>query len=264
MSLPFNGTVSNPAGAFSVTESDPRGAAVLGFGGNAITGSAGGVGVQGTGGNSAVSGEAAGPGLSGGGGSGGPIGGAGLQAAGGQGGDSATSAGGPGALLIGGGGNGTGGAGLRVASGINAAGVRGNAVEAYGNAMSNAAGYWVNPPPSSVPSGQMLQHAYVGSSEMKNIYDGIAVLDDSGQVIVQVPDYIAQLNGNFRYQLTPMGASMPNLYLADELMANTFRIAGGAPSGKVSWQITGVRQDSWATTNPVSAVAPVRNGPAEF
>jgi hypothetical protein len=199
------------------------------------------------------------------------MGGAGIHATGGPAPSGTIAEGGAGAVLIGGPGSVTGGAGLRVVSGTNSASVSGNAIEAYGNALSNAGGYWVIPSPSSapasqlsIPAGQMLQQAYVGSGDMKNIYDGVAILDDSGQVVVQVPDYIAQLNGNFRYQLTPMGSSMPNLYLADELVVNTFRIAGGSPGGKVSWQVTGIRQDSWAISNPIQVQAPIRNAPGSF
>ena len=50
----------------------------------------------------------------------------------------------------------------------------------------------------------------------------------------------------FRYQLTAIGAPGPNLYIAQEISKNPFRIAGGTPGGKVSWQVTGIRHDAYA------------------
>jgi len=60
-----------------------------------------------------------------------------------------------------------------------------------------------------------------------------------------MPAYFAALNREFRYQLTAIGAPA-NLYVAQEIKGNTFKIAGGKPGMKVSWQVTGVRQDAYA------------------
>ena len=40
-------------------------------------------------------------------------------------------------------------------------------------------------------------------------------------------------------------------YIAQEVNGNTFRIAGGKAGMKVSWQITGIRQDAYAVTNGI-------------
>lgn len=37
-----------------------------------------------------------------------------------------------------------------------------------------------------------------------------------------------------------------NLYVAEEEKGNQFKIAGGSPGVKVSWQVTGMRQDAYA------------------
>ena len=66
-----------------------------------------------------------------------------------------------------------------------------------------------------------------------------------------MPDYFESLNKEFRYQLTPVGAAMPNLYVAEEIIENSFQIAGGEPGKKVSWQVTGVRHDNYANANRV-------------
>jgi len=101
------------------------------------------------------------------------------------------------------------------------------------------------------PAGKYPYHASVESSEMMNIYTGNAVLDESGAGVVQLPAWFEALNTDFRYQLTAVGGPGPGLYVAQEIQSNSFRIAGGTPGLKVSWQVTGVRQDAYARTNPL-------------
>jgi hypothetical protein len=43
-----------------------------------------------------------------------------------------------------------------------------------------------------------------------------------------------------------IGAPGPNLYIAEEVADNSFKIAGGAPGMRVSWQVTGIRRDPYA------------------
>jgi len=101
------------------------------------------------------------------------------------------------------------------------------------------------------PANKYLVHASVESSEMKNIYDGIAVLDADGSVTVELPDWFEAVNADFRYQLTAMGAPGPNLHIAQEIANNRFAIAGGQPGTKVCWQVTGVRHDAYAKAHPL-------------
>ena len=68
--------------------------------------------------------------------------------------------------------------------------------------------------------------------------------------MVRLPDWFEALNTDFRYQLTAVGASAPNLYIAQEVTGNQFRTAGGKPGIKVSWQVTGVRHDAFAMVHP--------------
>mgnify|MGYP000429755027 CR=1 FL=1 len=86
---------------------------------------------------------------------------------------------------------------------------------------------------------------------MMNIYNGNEVFDSEGFAKVTLPEYFDALNKDFRYQLTPIGAPMPNLYVAEEISGNTFVIGGGTPGKKVSWQVTGVRQDKYANENRI-------------
>ena len=50
---------------------------------------------------------------------------------------------------------------------------------------------------------------------MKNIYDGIAILDANGEAEIEFPDWFSALNKDFRYQLTAVGAPGPNLHIAE-------------------------------------------------
>jgi hypothetical protein len=101
------------------------------------------------------------------------------------------------------------------------------------------------------PENQYLYHSFVESPDMKNIYDGLVVLDENGMASIQMADWFDALNQEFRYQLTPIGAAMPGLYIAQEMTANGFQIAGGEAGMKVSWQVTGIRHDPYAEANRI-------------
>jgi hypothetical protein len=86
---------------------------------------------------------------------------------------------------------------------------------------------------------------------MVNLHTGNATLDASGRAIIQLPVWFQSENADFPYQVTPIGASAPGLYIANEVQNNSFSIAGGQPGMKVSWQITAVRQDRYAKAHPL-------------
>jgi hypothetical protein len=103
------------------------------------------------------------------------------------------------------------------------------------------------------PKNMYLSHSFVESPDMKNIYDGVVVLDKFGQALVTLPSYFNALNQDFRYQLTTIGGYAP-VYIATEIeLSNNaqFTIAGGTPGLKVSWQVTGIRHDAWANQNRI-------------
>ena len=102
------------------------------------------------------------------------------------------------------------------------------------------------------PEEKFLIHACVESDEMKNVYDGVVSLNADGEAWVELPDWFESLNGNFRYQLTCIGE--PALvYVRQKLSENRFQIAGGESGQEVSWQVTGVRRDAYARSNPMHA-----------
>ena len=101
------------------------------------------------------------------------------------------------------------------------------------------------------PANKYLYHASVESSEMMNIYTGNVILDGSGAASVQLPEWFEALNGDFRYQLTAIGAPATSLHIAQEVTNHQFGIAGGVPGMKVSWLVTGVRHDAFAQAHPL-------------
>ncbi len=108
------------------------------------------------------------------------------------------------------------------------------------------------------PKNKLLYHSFVESPDMKNLYDGIVTLDRRGEAVVQLPRYFLALNRDFRYLATALGDPSPNLYVKEEarkaffgLMPPRFLLAGGRPGGRVSWQVTGIRNDRFAQTYPI-------------
>jgi hypothetical protein len=102
------------------------------------------------------------------------------------------------------------------------------------------------------PQNKYLCHSFVESPDMMNIYNGIIVLDKNGEAWVELPTWFEALNEDFRYQLTAIGAPGPNLYIAQKINNNRFRIAGGVTGMEVSWQVTGIRHDPFAKVHRIA------------
>jgi hypothetical protein len=111
------------------------------------------------------------------------------------------------------------------------------------------------------PGGKYLSHSFVESPDMKNVYDGTVTLDQDGRAVVTLPDWFGALNRDYRYQVTPIGGPAPGLHIAAEVSGGQFTIAGGAAGQKVSWQVTGIRQDAWANAHriPVEETKPAED-----
>ncbi|MFH1530576.1 MAG: hypothetical protein ABIK09_07565, partial [Pseudomonadota bacterium] len=130
----------------------------------------------------------------------------------------------------------------------NYAGLFDGNVDVNGTLTKSAGSFKIDHPLD--PANKYLSHSFVESPDMKNIYDGVVVLDASGEARVELPDWFGALNQDFRYQLTCVGAFAP-VYVADEISGNQFRIAGGEPGMKVSWQVTGIRHDAYAQAHRI-------------
>ncbi len=107
------------------------------------------------------------------------------------------------------------------------------------------------------PENKYLVHSFVESPDMKNLYDGTVTTDAQGEAEITLPDWFAALNRDFRYQLTCIGV-FAQAIIAEEIKDNRFKIRTSLPQVKVSWQVTGTRQDAWAKQNrlPVEELKP--------
>jgi hypothetical protein len=99
------------------------------------------------------------------------------------------------------------------------------------------------------PENKYLSHSFVESPERTNVYNGNVTTDDRGYATVQLPDYFEALNKDYTYQLTVIG-TFAQAIVAEEVQNNQFVIQTDQPNVKVSWQVTGVRQDPWAEAHP--------------
>ena len=109
------------------------------------------------------------------------------------------------------------------------------------------------------PHGKILNHYFIEGPEMRNIYEGAAVLDASGRAEVRLPDYFDALNRNPHVQLTGVGTF--EVYVAEKVSGNRFAI-GGKPGTEVFWTVTGERKDvSAEATRRMMPVEQPKTGP---
>jgi hypothetical protein len=138
--------------------------------------------------------------------------------------------------------------------GDNAGSATGYAGLFYGNTwvagtlIKNAGAFRIDHPLD--PANKFLQHSFVESPDMKNIYDGIVTTDAHGEAAVALPDWFEALNYEFRYQLTTIG-QFAQAMISREISGNSFTIRTDKPLVKVSWQVTGIRHDAYAVKNPI-------------
>ena len=100
------------------------------------------------------------------------------------------------------------------------------------------------------PKNKYLYHSFVESPDMMNVYNGNVDLDQNGEAWIVLPEWFDVLNKDFRYQLTCIGG-FAQVFIAEEISENKFKIGGGNEGLKVSWQITGIRHDPYAEQNRI-------------
>ncbi len=100
------------------------------------------------------------------------------------------------------------------------------------------------------PENKYLTHSFVESPDMMNIYNGNITTNDKGLATVALPSYFEALNIDFRYQLTVIG-KFAQAIVKDEINGSKFVIETDKPNTKVSWQVTGVRNDAYAKKNRI-------------
>jgi hypothetical protein len=102
------------------------------------------------------------------------------------------------------------------------------------------------------PANKYLCHSFVQSPDRMNVYNGNVTTDANGEASVTLPAYFETLNQDFRYQLTVIG-QFAQAIVAQEIRHSLFMIKTDQPQVKVSWQVTGIRQDPWAVSNRMAA-----------
>jgi hypothetical protein len=100
------------------------------------------------------------------------------------------------------------------------------------------------------PANKILSHSFVESPDMKNVYDGNVTTDANGNATVTLPAYFEALNRDFHYQLTVIG-QFAQAIVSSEIKRNQFAIKTDKSNVKVSWQVTGIRQDAWAEAHRI-------------
>jgi hypothetical protein len=100
------------------------------------------------------------------------------------------------------------------------------------------------------PQNKYLVHSFVESPDMMNVYNGNVVTDAAGKAIVDLPSYFDAENIDFKYQLTVIG-QFAQAIIGEEIKNNQFVILTDKPNVKVSWQVTGVRNDKFAQKNRI-------------
>jgi hypothetical protein len=279
VTLPFSGSgADTTAPLFSITNTAPQYSAIAGNGAQSLSGpTTGGAGVAGYGGSSngtPSSRSGGGSGVYGVGGEGNTgfldYGGSGVTANGGNATGSAGVAGagvtatggiatyldgGDGIDAYGGAGPSEGGAGVFGEGGGSPAGYAG---AFYGNvevdgALSKSSGSFKIDHPLD-PANKYLYHSFVESPDMMNIYNGNIVTDGGGTAVVTMPAWFGALNTDFRYQLTVIGQPA-QAWIASEIANGSFTIKTSKSGVKVSWMVTGIRQDAWANAHRIPVEA---------
>ena len=103
------------------------------------------------------------------------------------------------------------------------------------------------------PENKYLLHSFVESPDMLNIYNGKVETGKDGKAWVELPGYFESLNRDFCYQLTVIG-SFAQAIISKEITSNRFEIATDIPFTKVSWQVTGIRNDPFAQMHRIPNV----------
>jgi hypothetical protein len=101
------------------------------------------------------------------------------------------------------------------------------------------------------PETKYLQHSFVESPDMMNVYNGNVRTDRRGFATVRLPRYFRALNRDFRYQLTIVGTRGWRARVVRRISGNRFTVQTDVPRALVSWQVTGIRKDAYAKANRI-------------
>lgn len=97
------------------------------------------------------------------------------------------------------------------------------------------------------PENKYLLHYASESPFPQNFYNGNVTTDDSGYAWVKLPDYFAEINANYKYQLTVIDEGDHDEFICakvvQKIRGNKFRIRTNLPNIEVSWEVKADRND---------------------
>lgn len=140
------------------------------------------------------------------------------------------------------------GGGVAILAPAGGAGVFVGDVSVVGTLTKSGGSFKIDHPTD--PANKYLSHSFVESPDMKNMYDGVVTTDAQGNASVSLPDWFEVLNRDFRYQLTVIG-EFAQAIISKEISNHQFSVKTDKPGIKVSWQVTGTRQDAWANAHRI-------------
>ena len=97
------------------------------------------------------------------------------------------------------------------------------------------------------PENKYLLHYSSESPFPQNFYNGNVMTDSEGYAWVELPDYFAEINTNFKYILTVVddldSEAFVQAKISKKIKDNRFQIRTSAPNVEVSWEVKADRND---------------------
>lgn len=97
------------------------------------------------------------------------------------------------------------------------------------------------------PANKYLLHYSAESPFPQNFYNGTVTTDGKGRAWVELPDYFASVNTNFKYHLTVVDDTESETFvqvkIGKKIANNRFLIMSNIPNVEVSWEVKADRND---------------------
>ncbi|MCC7433273.1 MAG: hypothetical protein IT363_01210 [Methanoregulaceae archaeon] len=103
------------------------------------------------------------------------------------------------------------------------------------------------------PENRYLLHYSTESPTPQNFYSGNVKTNAQGKAWVELPSYFAEINANFKYQLTVVDDNESDTFVhvkvGRKIARNRFLIMSSEPNVEVSWRVEADRNDLWVRKN---------------
>jgi hypothetical protein len=133
-------------------------------------------------------------------------------------------------------------------AGSKAANFNGN-VSINGTLTKTAGSFKIDDPID--PAHKYLSHSFVESPDMLDVYEGATTTGADGHATVRMPRWFQALNGHHRYQLTVVDTRFAQAIVSAPMSHDRFSIRTSRPHVRISWQVTGVREDPYARAHRI-------------